>query len=396
MSDLNVSLLRSFCVERFNKRNLGPIHGVSHWDRVAENGKRLFCPGADTDVINAFAYLHDVERYNNGRDLQHGERATRVIDNIRHDLLSALSDVQVDKLKRACKQHTTTAKTGDITIDICFDADRLDLNRVGIIPDPARMATIKGKEFAMKAIEETKGKKYIFALYDTAQKFYNPVISDIDLAVGAFRKYGVYNDNRYAMIEAANKYAFSNEVFGKLLHTAFVFGASPITKLREEKALFDRVNKCYYMSKQEMQYYDNLPDSVTLYRGTSKKDLQSGIISPSWTDDLETAIKFAQCGYYGNDDSPRIVIKVKADKKQIKAVFIQALAIYACASAEIVYYHAGYRGIKIIREVDPFPFCFANHASQIRLNGMWLYSKEAKAVRETEFLSKAVGLWPKE
>ena len=41
-------------------------------------------------------------------------------------------------------------KTGDPTIDACFDADRLDLGRVGIIPDPGRLATEKGKELARK------------------------------------------------------------------------------------------------------------------------------------------------------------------------------------------------------------------------------------------------------
>lgn len=43
-------------------------------------------------------------------------------------------------------------KTGDPTIDACFDADRLDLGRVGIIPDPGRLATEKGKELARKKI----------------------------------------------------------------------------------------------------------------------------------------------------------------------------------------------------------------------------------------------------
>ena len=34
------------------------------------------------------------------------------------------------------------------TIDACFDADRLDLGRVNITPDPEKMATEKGKELA--------------------------------------------------------------------------------------------------------------------------------------------------------------------------------------------------------------------------------------------------------
>ena len=35
-----------------------------------------------------------------------------------------------------------------VWIDACFDSDRLDLWRVGIIPDPDRLATEKGKEIA--------------------------------------------------------------------------------------------------------------------------------------------------------------------------------------------------------------------------------------------------------
>ena len=34
--------------------------------------------------------------------------------------------------------------------DACFDADRLDLGRVGITPDPKKMATERGKEMARK------------------------------------------------------------------------------------------------------------------------------------------------------------------------------------------------------------------------------------------------------
>ena len=34
------------------------------------------------------------------------------------------------------------------TMYACFDADRLDLGRVGITPDPKKMATAKGKELA--------------------------------------------------------------------------------------------------------------------------------------------------------------------------------------------------------------------------------------------------------
>lgn len=121
-------------------------HGVEHWDRVAKFGRMLYQEGADMDVILAFAYLHDAERMDNGRDLYHGQRASKLIDSIRHTYLSAFNDEQIGKLKRACSLHTVQHRTGDLTIDICFDADRMDLPRVGIMPLPRRMATQKGAE----------------------------------------------------------------------------------------------------------------------------------------------------------------------------------------------------------------------------------------------------------
>ncbi len=390
MSDLNVSLLRSFCIERFKKRNLGVIHGVSHWDRVAENGKRLFCPGADTDVINAFAYLHDVERYNNGRDLQHGERATRVIDSIRHDLLSALSDVQVDKLKRACKQHTTTAKTGDITIDICFDADRLDLYRVGIKPDPDRMATEIGKRLVLDNIRKVSGKRFIFALFEVTAKYNNGIISDPDLITRAFFKYGLYGENRFAMIEAAERYNFSDAALGSLLRVAFTFGAAPIPQLGKEEKLFDRVRPKYLMTSKEMKCYTDLPETLILYRGTSMNEFKSGILSPSWTDDLDRAKTFALHGSgYESDQSDRVVIKVEVKKKYIKAVLLQGFAIYTIK--EIVYYYHGESNISIVYQAKKQCPNNSHFAHKKRI----LY-KDSDALRAAEVMARIDGIWPEE
>ena len=142
---LNIERLRSFCASRWPER-MGKAHGVEHWDRVAKFGQMLYQEGADMDVIMAFAYLHDIERENNAVDDEHGLRASVYIDTIRYTELSALSDEQIAKLKRACELHTIEHRTGDITIDTCFDADRMDLLRVGILPDPRRMATKRGAE----------------------------------------------------------------------------------------------------------------------------------------------------------------------------------------------------------------------------------------------------------
>ena len=82
----------------------------------------------------------------NAVDIEHGKRASLLIDRIRETDLRALNDEQIAKLKRACELHTIEHRTGDITIDTCFDADRMDLLRVGITPKPERMATKRGAE----------------------------------------------------------------------------------------------------------------------------------------------------------------------------------------------------------------------------------------------------------
>jgi uncharacterized protein len=62
--------------------------------------------------------------------------------------LKDVSDEEIELLQEACRLHTIEHKTDNPTIDACFDSDRLDLWRVGIIPDPAKLATERGKEIA--------------------------------------------------------------------------------------------------------------------------------------------------------------------------------------------------------------------------------------------------------
>jgi len=124
-------------------RHLGwyGIHGVSHWRRVRENGLRLAgATGADTLVVEYFAFLHDLKRLNDGRDPLHGRRAAEYVETVR-DTLIHLDDQQFDQLVHACAHHTDGTTHSDATICTCWDADRLDLARVDIYPDPLRLCT---------------------------------------------------------------------------------------------------------------------------------------------------------------------------------------------------------------------------------------------------------------
>lgn len=109
-------------------------YGFMHMRNVEAFGELLSreINGVDNDIVHWFAYLHDIKK------------AVEVIELIRNKYLSDLTNDQIDKLKKACALHTNTLKTGDPTIDVCFDADRLDLPRT----DPNKMATKKGKELA--------------------------------------------------------------------------------------------------------------------------------------------------------------------------------------------------------------------------------------------------------
>ena len=66
-------------------------------------------------------------------------------------LRASLFDLPDDKfelLHRACAGHTHERTHPDITIQTCWDSDRLDLGRVGIVPHPSRLCTdvAKSKE----------------------------------------------------------------------------------------------------------------------------------------------------------------------------------------------------------------------------------------------------------
>ena len=117
------------------------IHGVGHWARVFENGMRLAdTTGADRDVLALFAVFHDAQRLNDGRDDGHGIRGgelARLFWNSEYQLPAS----SFEQLYYACAHHTDGMTDGDITIQTCWDADRLDLARVGIRPAKKYLCT---------------------------------------------------------------------------------------------------------------------------------------------------------------------------------------------------------------------------------------------------------------
>ena len=111
------------------------FHGLAHWRQVESNGLLLVpSTGADATVVSLFALFHDCKRKDDGSDAGHGPRCAAFAERCFEEERLGITREQFAKLHHACTFHTTEPRSGDATIDTCYDADRLDLGRVGIRP----------------------------------------------------------------------------------------------------------------------------------------------------------------------------------------------------------------------------------------------------------------------
>jgi uncharacterized protein len=128
---------------------LQSIHGPSHWQRVDAFGLNIAeSSGADLTVVRLFSLLHDSCRQDDGADLDHGPRAAEMLDRIVPTVF-AIDPGRFDLLKQAIRLHTSGLTTNDPTIGTCWDADRLDIGRVGMTPSSQYMSTEAGKVMAV-------------------------------------------------------------------------------------------------------------------------------------------------------------------------------------------------------------------------------------------------------
>jgi uncharacterized protein len=109
--------------------------------RVRKNGLRLAeLTGANPRVVELFAFLHYICRENDIIDPGHGQRAADFAAGLPH-VQALLSREEMKLLQQACAGHTRGYTQADITVQVCWDADRLDLGRIGIRPVPERLCT---------------------------------------------------------------------------------------------------------------------------------------------------------------------------------------------------------------------------------------------------------------
>lgn len=152
--------LLEFIRGRF-KLGFESIHGYSHWLRVCENGLRLAAlNGADVRIIILFAFIHDVARESDGYDYEHGPRAASILRSEIQGRYLDLDEDDLDRLAEAVAGHTNGHCLADLTVQTCWDADRLDLGRAGIEPDPDRLCTPEARspEIIQWAYERSRGR----------------------------------------------------------------------------------------------------------------------------------------------------------------------------------------------------------------------------------------------
>ena len=118
------------------------LHGESHWRRVAAAGLALLpqVPDADPALAFLFALFHDSMRLNDNYDPLHGPRGAALARELRGESFD-VGEAEMDLLGFACEEHTNGGVGSDPTVGVCWDADRLNLWRVGIKPDPRLLST---------------------------------------------------------------------------------------------------------------------------------------------------------------------------------------------------------------------------------------------------------------
>ena len=94
------------------------------------------------DSLTVAAHLHDNQLHNDHRDPQYERRAADFALRLRRErVINELADHELKHVCETMRLNSYGHTTGEPVILACWDADRLDLARVGIEPKPSRLCT---------------------------------------------------------------------------------------------------------------------------------------------------------------------------------------------------------------------------------------------------------------
>lgn len=135
------------------------LHGEAHWKAVALTGLFIsrLTGGASMPFLYVFAMLHDMCRLNDDHDPAHGERASMLFARlVMHPGVQGFGPYEpaTEDMIYALAHHVGAPHARDhanLNVGICWDADRLNLWRVGVRPDPAYLTTEVGQSSGASA-----------------------------------------------------------------------------------------------------------------------------------------------------------------------------------------------------------------------------------------------------
>ena len=135
--------------------DLNGTHGVYHWHRVYKNALKIAEHyNIESSIFMLFALFHDSKRVNEDIDPRHGRRGSKFAQKLQCDIpmLKELSKKDFELLEYACSSHTkidiSHEFVNELVANICWDADRLDIGRVGFVVDPKYLCTDYAKQLA--------------------------------------------------------------------------------------------------------------------------------------------------------------------------------------------------------------------------------------------------------
>jgi uncharacterized protein len=155
-------MLAEFCIPYVLRRSStvrearSRTHGPDHWFQVWITGEELAqrVQGVNLEVVGMFALFHDAMRYGDD-DPDHGRRGWMLWEEVEKDLLlghrrtERWTDAHSALLFEACAKHSLGQRSMDPTIGVCWDADRLDIHRLGLWPTPQFISTEAGLDLIM-------------------------------------------------------------------------------------------------------------------------------------------------------------------------------------------------------------------------------------------------------
>jgi len=144
-------LLAPFCT----CRGLG-LHGVSHLRRVAIlSGRFAVAVGEDVESAVVVGFLHDCARKKDGNDLEHAHDSAVLARKLIERFFPHLD---VDRICDAIEGHAEGEVTTEPLAACLWDADRLELKRIGRTIDIDLLSTEVARRLVRRRQQEVKVK----------------------------------------------------------------------------------------------------------------------------------------------------------------------------------------------------------------------------------------------